>query len=344
MFRKPKKTAKAALRSRGRNKGEDLEGGGDSRPAKRFRKRTSGDDGDGSSSDDDEGQTTADLLAQLRKEKDGGKSKKVRGGDGEIDAVGGGGLMHEFRSSDPSDRMTAKDMATRAAEHHPTKAGSAGGGEDLAGDNSGAYRGSAQPRNKFLAGPMKAPTFVRTTCRFDYQPDICKDYKDTGFCGFGDTCIYLHDRGDTLTGWQMEQQWEEQKKKERERKEREMDQFLERASRGDAAEPGDDNEEDDVGNKDKRDDGIPFACHICRGPFNDPVVTSCGHYFCEGCIMAKVKGESEKSGVGPASACPICGKDTHGVFNHPSKLIAKKRRTVGSDGTWEEFSEVSRKK
>lgn len=22
-------------------------------------------------------------------------------------------------------------------------------------------------------------------CRWDYQPDICKDYKETGFCGFG---------------------------------------------------------------------------------------------------------------------------------------------------------------
>jgi RING finger protein 113A len=50
-----------------------------------------------------------------------------------------------------------------------------------------------ETRNKFHAGPLKASSFVRTTCRFDYQPDIYKDYKDTGFCGFGETCIYLHD-------------------------------------------------------------------------------------------------------------------------------------------------------
>ena len=27
-------------------------------------------------------------------------------------------------------------------------------------------------------GPIRAPTFLRATCRFDYQPDICKDYKE----------------------------------------------------------------------------------------------------------------------------------------------------------------------
>ena len=27
------------------------------------------------------------------------------------------------------------------------------------------------------------------------------------------------------------------------------------------------------------DDGIPIACHICRGPFKSPIVTTCGHYF-----------------------------------------------------------------
>jgi hypothetical protein len=29
----------------------------------------------------------------------------------------------------------------------------------------------------------------------------------------------------------------------------------------------------------EEDDGLPFACSICRGPFNDPVETKCMHYF-----------------------------------------------------------------
>ena len=47
-------------------------------------------------------------------------------------------------------------------------------------------------------------TFVRTTIRIDYQPDICKDYKETGFCSYGDSCKFLHDRGDYKAGWELD--------------------------------------------------------------------------------------------------------------------------------------------
>ena len=42
------------------------------------------------------------------------------------------------------------------------------------------------------------------TVRFDYQPDICKDYKETGFCGYGDSCKFVHDRGDYKSGWELD--------------------------------------------------------------------------------------------------------------------------------------------
>ena len=32
-------------------------------------------------------------------------------------------------------------------------------------------------------GPVRASAHYRATVIFDYKPDICKDYKDTGFCG-----------------------------------------------------------------------------------------------------------------------------------------------------------------
>lgn len=53
-------------------------------------------------------------------------------------------------------------------------------------------------------GPQRVSQFVRTTIRVDYQPDICKDYKETGFCSYGDTCKFLHDRGDYKQGWEIE--------------------------------------------------------------------------------------------------------------------------------------------
>jgi RING finger protein 113A len=62
-------------------------------------------------------------------------------------------------------------------------------------------------------GPIRAPAYLRSTVRWDYQPDICKDYKETGYCGFGDSCKFLHDRGDYKSGWQLDREFEENKGK-----------------------------------------------------------------------------------------------------------------------------------
>ena len=45
------------------------------------------------------------------------------------------------------------------------------------------YDGSVFPLHR--KGPLRAPLYLRSTVRWDYQPDICKDYKETGYCGFG---------------------------------------------------------------------------------------------------------------------------------------------------------------
>ncbi|KAJ4823088.1 hypothetical protein Tsubulata_009621 [Turnera subulata] len=61
-------------------------------------------------------------------------------------------------------------------------------------------------------GPLRACAHIRVSARFDYQPDICKDYKATGYCGYGDSCKFMHDRGDYKPGWQMEKEWEDSEK------------------------------------------------------------------------------------------------------------------------------------
>lgn len=110
---------------------------------------------------------------------------------------------------------------------------------------------------------MRAPSNIRTSVRWDYAPDICKDYKETGFCGFGDNCKFLHDRSDYKSGWQIDKELEEQK-------------------RNQAAVVADDHAFEIESEMAGQDDGeLPFACFICRQPFNRPVVTRCKHYFCE---------------------------------------------------------------
>jgi RING finger protein 113A len=96
-------------------------------------------------------------------------------------------------------------------------------------------------------GPIRATSNIRTITLVDYQPDVCKDYKETGFCGYGDSCKFLHDRGDYLAGWQLDKMGN--------------------------ANPNVVEEEDE-------EEEVPFACLICRKEFTEPVVTKCGHYFC----------------------------------------------------------------
>ena len=85
----------------------------------------------------------------------------------------------------------------------------------------GAYRRYVKPsegalsRNKTtgLYGPTRGANNVRLTMYVDYKPEICKDYKETGYCGYGDCCKFLHDRTDYKEGWQVEKEWEEIQKK-----------------------------------------------------------------------------------------------------------------------------------
>jgi hypothetical protein len=42
-----------------------------------------------------------------------------------------------------------------------------------------------------------------------------KDWKETGFCGYGDACKFMHDRGDYKSGWQLEKEWDQQQERER---------------------------------------------------------------------------------------------------------------------------------
>ena len=164
---------------------------------------------------------------------------------------------------------------------------------------------------------MKAPTFLRVTSRFDYQPDICKDYKETGFCGFGDSCKFLHDRGDYKSGWQLEREWDSQQAKKKQRLEESIAAFGEQELGNEGEGDGDGNEADDDDKYaiDSDEEDLPFACFICRDDFKNPVVTLCGHYFCGECAL----NTSKKSG----NKCAVCNKQTFGVFNRAHKLLKK---------------------
>lgn len=161
------------------------------------------------------------------------------------------------------------------------------------------------------AGPVKeASTNVRTITITDYAPDVCKDYKQTGFCGFGDSCKFLHAREDYAQGWKLDRDWEVTNKGKKK---------LGGTVISSATKKQDDVDVDKEAEEAAMLEKIPFACIICKQGYKNPVVTKCGHYYCEKCALQKYKKNPN---------CAACGAGTNGVFNvarNLQKLLDKKR-------------------
>ena len=181
--------------------------------------------------------------------------------------------------------------------------------QDEDANSSGNYKGASAYQSYISknpnapskqVGPVKAPTNIRTITVTDFAPDVCKDYKQTGFCGFGDSCKFLHAREDYKQGWELDRDWEVGGKK---------------GSTSKKGQAGGEDEDDE----DKLLEKIPFACIICKEPYKNPIVTKCGHYFCEACALARYRKNPN---------CAACGSGTNGVFNGAKqlkKLLEKKR-------------------
>lgn len=63
---------------------------------------------------------------------------------------------------------------------------------DLDGDKIYTGRISTKSRKDELVKPSSA--HVKQNYIMDYQKDVCKDFLKNGYCGFGDTCKFLHYR------------------------------------------------------------------------------------------------------------------------------------------------------
>jgi RING finger protein 113A len=175
----------------------------------------------------------------------------------------------------------------------------------------GVYRGEAgfakflpdkeKERHKGARrGPQSASAYARVATVMDYAMPICKDWKERGVCGYGDNCIYLHDRTDYKSGWQLDRDHEEALKKK-----------LDDANGGANAGGADDDDKGEyyIGSDDDEGGaaGGDAQCPICKRALEAPVEAKCGHRFCAKCVRKRVaKGKLN---------CAQCGQPTNGIFN-----------------------------
>ena len=136
------------------------------------------------------------------------------------------------------------------------------------------------------------------TSRFDFQADVCKDYKETGYCGFGDSCKFLHDRSDYKSGWELEKEWDSKSVAEPSNADNSWRAFKDRQLNT------------------KKVSKPTAECSACKREWQScetaPCKTLCGHYFCEGCFLKT-----------SSANCKICKKDTQGVFNAADHLLKR---------------------
>jgi len=172
-------------------------------------------------------------------------------------------------------------------------------------------------------GPTRGISNVRSTLRIEYigttgEGGICKDYKETGYCGFGDSCKFLHDRSDYKPSYILEKEWEEAQQKIQEKKRLRWEKRLKRRQATGGNPEDDDSADDDKSTSSGSDDELPTACPECHENWENcksiPIQTVCGHYFCEDCALQN---------FATSPKCPTCGAPTNGIFNSCDSLEEK---------------------
>lgn len=128
----------------------------------------------------------------------------------------------------------------------------------------------------------------------DYEPLLCKEFKLKGYCGYGDTCKFIHSRDDYINDKKLvRKHWKK--------------------SLEDEAKNHNDKEL-----KDEIDTvSIADKCLLCDKQFETIddqkfVQLQCKHVFCKKCFLNSLKNENQN--------CKNCGTDSKGIMK-PFKFI-----------------------
>jgi SUMO ligase MMS21 Smc5/6 complex component len=84
-----------------------------------------------------------------------------------------------------------------------------------------------------------------------------------------------------------------------------------------------------VDEKEEVKEEVPFACHICRKEFSHPVITKCGHFFCEKCAIERYNNGDK--------TCSICKEKLNGVFKNAKSILEKKKKKLVVEEQFKDF-------
>jgi hypothetical protein len=122
----------------------------------------------------------------------------------------------------------------------------------------------------------------RWNVRVDYAPDMCKDYVETGYCGFGDSCKFLHDRGDYRMSYQLD-------------------------------DPKPDLGTYEVSTKQQSPEGC-CLCSRSDQPAMSVYLPECRHPFCKSCIVQDLRRQSSDPRSKGSLRCPVCQVSIRGTL------------------------------
>lgn len=175
-------------------------------------------------------------------------------------------------------------------------------------------RDKNEKSSKFFAniGPVRSLNTIKHTNTIDYNPSRCKDFFEAGYCVFGNSCIFVHDRNDYKFGWEEERDWDQKQKRKMDRRQRRLEAAEE--GRDDDVSMSTDDEEIDANEEPAKYGHIDAKCLICGGQYVNPTLLDCGHIFCSGC--------AQKQYISTAK-CFKCSKKNQGIFNSGAKILEK---------------------
>ena len=164
-------------------------------------------------------------------------------------------------------------------------------------------------------GPVRSLNTAQHSNGIDYNPSRCKDFHESGYCAFGDSCIFIHDRGDYKSGYELDKEWDQKMRAKEERRKRRA-QKQQSGVELDSEEDSTDSEELEDYEEEMVYKEIDEQCLLCGQDYKLPTLLPCGHIFCDKCAISNYKSHR---------TCFKCGKITDGIFNDGTKLLKKAR-------------------